>query len=184
MGADPTGRRDRDRVFHGAADRWIGRLLLLFLVTAVPIEMARPSLAGVTFDLGAAAFFAVMGWLCFRMGFRMQLTARHDHFEVANLLTVERIAYRDVASIQLDPLSIRITLDSGKRIRVWALSGSLVGTGGSRGPTLGDRLSAIVAERQTGEGPPRARTHFPDWWVPLALFTLFSSVIIYHMSAV
>ncbi|MEU8390102.1 hypothetical protein [Micromonospora sp. NPDC048842] len=42
MGVDPMGRKGRDRVFHGSADRWIGRLLLLGIVVAVPKGMSEP----------------------------------------------------------------------------------------------------------------------------------------------
>ncbi|MEV8516329.1 hypothetical protein [Dactylosporangium sp. NPDC051484] len=181
MHVDPMGRKGKDRVFYGIADRWIGRLLLLCVVVAVPKEMSGPSLAGLPFDFGAAAFFAVMGWLCFRMGFRTQLTARLDHFEVVNLLTVERIAYREVASIHRDLLSVSITLGSGRRVRAWGFSDSLLNTGGSKGQDLVDRLGVIVAERQTAEGPRHTRSRFPDWWVPLALFALFSGAIVYRL---
>ncbi|MCW6006582.1 hypothetical protein K1W54_18645 [Micromonospora sp. CPCC 205371] len=44
-----------------------------------------------------------------------------------------------------------------------------------------DRLGVIVAERQTGEGPQHTRTRFPDWWIPLFLFALFSGAIVYRL---
>ncbi|MGW3783341.1 hypothetical protein ACWD5Z_02045 [Micromonospora chokoriensis] len=181
MTLDPIGRKGRDLVFSDSTDRWIGRLLLLFLVVALPREMSGPSLAGLPFDVGAAAFFAILGWLCFRMGFRLRLTARRDHFEVVNPLSVERIGYRDVASIDCDLLSVRITVVSGERVRVWGLSDSLLGTRGSRGQHLVDRLGAIADERQTAEASPRSRSRFPDWWVALALFALFSGAVVYRL---
>ncbi|PZG23862.1 hypothetical protein C1I95_02235 [Micromonospora craterilacus] len=181
MNADFTRRGGNDRVFYGVADRWAGRLILLFVVVAVPREMSGPGLAGLPFEFGAAAFFATLGWLCFRVGFRTQLTARSDHFELANLLTDERITYRDVASIDLDLLSVRITLASGRRIRVWGLSDSLMNTGGPKGQKLVDRLGAIVTERQTADGPEHSRARFCDWWVLVALFVLFAGAIVYRL---
>ncbi|MCW6009203.1 hypothetical protein K1W54_32370 [Micromonospora sp. CPCC 205371] len=68
-----------------------------------------------------------------------------------------------------------------KRVRVWGLSDSLLDTGGSRGQNVVDRLGVIVAERQTGEGPQHTRTRFPDWWIPLFLFALFSGAIVYRL---
>ncbi|MEW2432074.1 hypothetical protein AB0877_29030 [Micromonospora sp. NPDC047644] len=182
MRIDPMGRRGRDRVFYGSADRWIGRLLLLGVVVAVPKEMSEPTLAGLPFDVAAAGFFAVMGWFCFRLGFRLGLTARLDHFEVVNPLTVERIAYRDVTSIDLDLISVRLTLASGRKVRAWGLSDSLQSTAGSKGQDLVDRLGVIVAERQAADGPRHTRSRFPDWWVPIALFVLFSAAIGYRLS--
>ncbi|MFI2712110.1 PH domain-containing protein [Micromonospora sp. NPDC018662] len=181
MRVDPMGRSGRDRVFYGIADRWIGRLLLLFVVVAVPRELSGPSLAGIPFDVAAAAFFAVMGWICFRMGFRTRLAARRDHFEVVNLLAVERIPYREVAAVHLDQLSVRITLTSGERVRAWGLSDSLLNTGGSERQNLVDRLRVIAAERRTEEGPRRTRSRFPDWWAPLALFAIFSGAIVLRL---
>ncbi|SCF28560.1 hypothetical protein [Micromonospora chokoriensis] len=181
MAVDPIGRRGRDLVFSDSTDRWIGRLLLLFLVVALPREMSRPSLAGLPFDVGAAAFFAILGWLSFRMGFRLRLTARRDHFEVVNPLSVDRIDYRDVASIDRDLLSLRITLVSGQRVRAWGLSDSLLHTRGSKGQDLVDRLGAIADERQTANGSPRSRSRFPDWWMALALFALFSGAIVHRL---
>ncbi|MGW5556709.1 hypothetical protein ACWER9_05720 [Micromonospora sp. NPDC003944] len=182
MTVDAIGRKGRDLVFYDSTDRWIGRLLLLCLVVALPREMSRPSLAGLPFDIGAAAFFAILGWLCFRMGFRIRLTARRDHFEVVNPLSVDRIAYRDVASIDCDLLSVRITAVSGERVRAWGLPDSLLNTRGSRGQSLVDRLGMIVTERQTAEGPPHTRRRLTDWWVALALFALFSGAIVYRLT--
>ncbi|MDG4779930.1 hypothetical protein O7614_09765 [Micromonospora sp. WMMD961] len=181
MTGDPIGRRGRDLVFSDNTDRWTGRVLLLCLVVALPKEMSGPSLAGLPFDFGAAAFFAVLGWLCFRMGFRMRLTARRDHFEVANPLSVDRIAYRDVTAIDCDLLSVRISLASGVRVRAWALSDSLLSTRGPRGQKLVDRLGTVTAERQTADGPPHTRSRFPDWSMALALFALFSGAIAYRL---
>ncbi|MEU8215100.1 hypothetical protein AB0C47_04965 [Micromonospora taraxaci] len=64
----------------------------------------------------------------------------------------------------------------------WGLSDSLLGTRGSRGQNLVDRLGTIANERQTAEGSPRSRSRFPDWWMALALFALFSGAIVYRLA--
>ncbi|WP_140158095.1 PH domain-containing protein [Micromonospora sp. NBS 11-29] len=147
----------------------------------MPKALSEPSLAGIPFDLGTAAVFAIIGWVCFRMGFRAQLAARRDHFEVVNLLTVERIPYHDVADVHIDQLSVRITLTSGRRVRAWGLADSLLNTGGSERQNLADRLRLIAAERQTGAAPRRTRSRLPDRWAPVALFALFSGAIVLRL---
>lgn len=181
MSGKLAGRSARDRVYFGVADRWIARAALVVMVVGLARDFAEPSLAGLAFDLGSAAFFAVMAWLFFRHGFRTRLVARSDHFEVVNLLTVDRVAYRDVAQVRLDLLSVRITLGSGKRIRVWGLGDSLLDTGGPKGENLVDRLGKIVEERQTDDGPEHTRTHLQDWWVLLVLLALFGGAIVYRV---
>lgn len=181
MSAWQSGPRQRDRDYYGVTDRWIARLVLLVMVVGMPEQFAEPSLAGLPFDFGAAAFFAIGGWVLFRMGFRTRLVARSDHFEVVNVLTVERIAYRDVALIELDAVSVRFRLCSGKGVRVWGLGASLLDTGGSKGETLIDRLRKILAERQGDSGPERTLTRMPDLWVTLALCALFMGAIGYRV---
>ena len=175
-----NGRRGRHIVFAGGADRFIMAGLLLVALVAFPLQMAQPSVAGLETDLVAVVLLASVCWLLFRAAFRTRLVARTDHFEVVNFLTTERLPYGAVDVIQLDWLTLKITLKSGRRERAWALNESFLASRGDRGQELVNRLGAISAERNGPAETETRRTTFPDWWVVLIVLALCGGAIAYR----
>nr|MDT0658913.1 hypothetical protein [Micromonospora sp. DSM 115978] len=154
-------------VFASRWDRWLvftlGSVFVAWAVwqTAQPVEPYWPD------EIALMIMTALIGWFCWRYGIRMRLVAGESGFDVVNLLTIHHVPYRLVQAIGFSGSTITLQLTTGEKVRVWALSESLLETSAGRGHRLARRLGALAEQRR--EGAPAGRGHVrryvTDWWV-------------------
>jgi hypothetical protein len=171
--------RDQVRHYRNLPDRIVVLVTAAFFLIGMARVFARPGQVGLLGDLGFAAFAAVLGWFCLRIGLRCGVSVSPAEIRVVNPLRTTTFPPEACAAVRADWVSLVFVLGHGRRLRAWGLGTSpLLGSQDVRDAIDWRVREATRRRGRTGRAAEPVRTRVrADAWLALVLFGLFAADI-------